>query len=358
MDFTYEHFSELCAEVSVKTSSPGLPWLTLGVHSVGDVFDKYRFVLYHAVKQRIQARIRGVRDGTLDEFGSEDLACGGFRDIVRLFVKNEPHSEKKITEGRFRLIMNSSLTDIMCDRVVAERLCAAEIAVWDKIPSKPGMGLDDENLSKFVRGCNPRATSSLDAKAWDWSLKAWLMKLCVRVESAQYGVSRASDLGCALYASAVVTMRKILVLADGSMYSQEEEGIQESGSRLTAARNSKCRVLLGLLAGALDVEAMGDDSKEEWSNGRPDLTKYEVMGFRMEEAELPPGCDFEFCSHQFYGELAVPLNWAKTLYRLLAHPPEASLAGQFKYDLRNSPMKETLFDYLRTTSWRGFFAER
>jgi mRNA-degrading endonuclease RelE of RelBE toxin-antitoxin system len=70
----------------------------------------------------------------------------GLVDPVRVFVKNELHSTKKVRQGRYRLIMSISVVDQLVDRVFSTEQNSEEIRHWKHIPSKPGMGLDDEGL--------------------------------------------------------------------------------------------------------------------------------------------------------------------------------------------------------------------
>lgn len=126
--------------------------------------------------------------------------------------------------------------------------------------------------------------------------------------------------------SVIVTMRKVWLLSNNVLYSQETPGMQESGSRLTACRNSKVRVILAYLAGSDWAMAMGDDCVEQWLSKPFDADAYLRLGHEIEVAELPDDVDYEFCSHWFYGDgRVVPLGWAKTLYRLLSHVPDVDL---------------------------------
>lgn len=346
-DFGLSEFVSLCDGIRTRDSSPGLPFVGMGFRAVGSVLSAFPGVLCTAVKARLKARIQAMRDGSM-ACEPKDLVERGLRDPVRVFVKNEPHSEAKIAERRFRLIMNSGLVDILCDRVVFDALCEEEIVVWDKIPSKPGMGLDDPSVARLVAGLPEGPLRSLDAKAWDWSYPPWLMEDAGKVEMIQYGVTSNSDMGFLIMASAIATMRKVLVLSDGKMFAQTRPGVQESGSRMTAARNSKGRVLLGAHVGA-ETAAMGDDAVERCPTDP--IQEYHRYGFRMEEAILPEGVDFEFCSSHFRGIVAEPQNWHKTFFRLLHHKPDVGLISQFKFEMRHSPHLPRMLRYLRGTVW-------
>jgi len=65
-------------------------------------------------------------------------------DPVRLFVKGEPHKVVKILEGRVRLIMSVSLMDKVIEMVLHNHVNKHEIANWQRLPYKPGMGFTHE----------------------------------------------------------------------------------------------------------------------------------------------------------------------------------------------------------------------
>lgn len=325
-------------ETSRMDTSPGLPWVGLGCPTIGDVIRKYPHQLVAAVRERLDVRLK-LPIGEAKLMSPSELVKIGYRDVVRVFVKQEPHSESKIVSGRVRLIMNTSLTDILCDRLCLEALANREVDMWDKIPSKAGMGLDDENIELLRAGVPPGHVFSSDAKAFDFHVAEWTMEIAAEVEVLQYDVAESSDLAHLIHASVVATCRKVWALANGLLYEQLDPGKQESGSRMTACRNSKIRSILAYLAGANWVCAMGDDALERWPGDVFDPHgNYAKLGHRIEVPDLPPGVLYEFCSTHFMEDGAnVPQGWPKTFYRLLGHKPDLLLRKQFEYELRDSP---------------------
>lgn len=330
-------------ETSRLDTTPGLPWVGLGCATVEEVLGKYPAKLCDAVRERMKLRL----SYTLDEMKAltpEETVLNGLRDVVRVFIKQEPHSSKKFKTRRFRPIMNSSLTDIVCDRLVLEALANKEVDQWSTIPSKPGMGLDDASIEK-LRANIPKGVVSSDAKAFDFHVSEWSMAAAAEVEVMQYGA--VGDHAHLIRASVVTTCRKVWALANGKLYAQVDAGIQESGSRMTACRNSKIRVILALLAGAEWCCAMGDDALEYWPQGF-DAQRYEALGHTVEVPVLPSGVEYEFCSTHFLeAGPAVPQSWPKTLYRLLGHAPDQFLFMQFKYEMRNHPRLGEFISLLR-----------
>lgn len=354
-----DHILEIAEEATRLDSKPGQPWIGMGCNTIRDVLTKYGEMLGDAVAARVMIRIYA------DEVGHTAFSAieAHIRDVVRLFVKNEPHSKKKLDAGRFRLIMNSSLTDIVVDRIAFDALRLAEIAHWAEIPSKAGIGFDDEHIEEFHRGFTAgfKDYKGADVKAWDWNVKPWQFDMCARVEIRQYGVPSDSQLARLIRTSSRMTTRKVFALPDGRLVAQYLPGIQESGSLPTIMHNSKSRVGLGLLAGAEDVKANGDDTVEKWPGGVVDVEAYARYGFTVEVPELPEGVLFEFCSYWWSldesGKLvATPCNWGRTFYRLLGHPPSTEQLAQFMYEMRNSPALPRCLEFLRENGWGAVVA--
>ena len=304
-----------------------------------------------AIRARMRVRLQMDPERVFPD--AEECFRSGARDVVRVFIKNEPHSRRKLVEGRFRLIMNSSLTDIMCDRIVMETLARAELNEWETIPSKPGMGLDDVSIRKLLKTV-PKGIVSSDMKHYDWSVQDWLLLACSRAEGRQYRVSYDSDLARLLRVSALLTGRKVFVTSNGTMLAQVRAGIQESGSRGTAFRNSKMRVILAYLTGASWAMAMGDDAGELTTLTPARMVEaYARLGFEIELAVLPDDVEFEFCSTHFRRDgRAEPQNHGKTFYRLLGQQPDRFAWEQFKYELRGAPASLREYQqWLQSTEW-------
>lgn len=352
-NITIEAFSDWALQSTPNLNScPGLPWVGMGLYTVESVIREQPEWLRDAVMERIRARLF-YNFEQLVSMSPLQLAQSGLKDVVRVFVKNEPITEKKVLAHRERLIMNCGLTDILCDRITCDSLYAVEIVNWASCPSKPGMGLDDEsvqNLMEHLPG-SPSLATSADASAFDFHVKTWQLIDTACIEAQQYGVSLESDLGRLLVASAWVTCNKVYALPNGTLYQQTNHGVQESGGRGTAPRNSKARVYMAFLCGATAAIAMGDDSLE-WG---PDFTasciQYDEIGQSVEAALVPPPYQVEFCSHHFKKEangrwIAVPLNWHKSLFRLLSHTPNPDLRRAFEYEMRHSPNLARMKEFL------------
>lgn len=320
-----------------RTSSPGTPWVVL-CKDKGQVVDDHSSLLV----SEVLSRLRKLADVDLfDVPEAEDpvwLVQQGYCDPVRLFVKNEPHSLEKISEGRLRLISSVSITDEVIERLLFEVQNNAEIDHWVECPSKPGIGLaKDEQaamLYEALRDLLVMAAES-DVSGWDWNVKDWMLALDARVR-----VALAEGAG-KLYARLVCNRmwclaRSVFSLSDGRLIAQRIPGIMKSGSYVTSSTNSRMRVALALLTGALWAIAMGDDCVEQWRENA--AQEYARFGIKVKVFQRVEGGCFEFCSHSFTPRrIAIFLNMAKATYRLLSNAPDEQRLAQYKEITRHSP---------------------
>lgn len=324
-----------------RASSPGTPWVVL-CKDKGQVVDDHSSLL----ASEVLSRLRKLADVDLFDIPeAEDpvwLVKEGYCDPVRLFVKNEPHSLEKIQEGRLRLISSVSITDEVIERLLFEVQNNAEIDNWVECPSKPGIGLaKDEQaalLYEALRDLLVMAAES-DVSGWDWNVKDWMLALDARVR-----VALAEGAG-KLYARLVCNRmwclaRSVFSLSDGRLIAQRTPGIMKSGSYVTSSTNSRMRVALALLTGALWAIAMGDDCVEQWRENA--AQEYARFGIKVKVFQRVEGGCFEFCSHSFTPQrIAVFLNMAKATYRLLSNAPDEQRLAQFREITRHSPEQAT-----------------
>lgn len=344
-----------------RDGSPGLP-LAHEFSSKGEALDQAGERILLLVRCRMNLLTR-VTPALLMRLNSRDLVMYGLADPVRTFVKNEPHSAAKLAEGRTRLIFSISMVDEIIERLLCSDQNMAEIAQWDTIPSKPGMGLgtDEQAATLFAdveRQCAPgEQFLSTDVSGWDWSVQGWMFAVDLgrRKFLWERGLPRALR-GQTRWYSALsgryrCLMNSVVVLSSGEAFAQATPGIMKSGSYLTSSTNSFTRVALADLAGARWAVAMGDDCLEALTEDTE--TRYAEYGFRLTDAAvctLETG--FEFCSHRFerspLGVIARPLNVAKGLFRFLSHStglPE--LGAQFRREYRHALGAEAYLELAR-----------
>jgi hypothetical protein len=331
-------------------SSPGMPFMSLGCVDNAQVFSRYP----EQVKEAVWQRLMVLAYGNVEGMNAVQLVQSGAVDPVRIFVKNEPHNKLKLDQGRVRLISSVSLVDQIVERFLYTNQNKAEIDQWHSIPSKPGLGLDDDGLQKlwdYVSKWHGKCYEA-DISGWDFGLQAWemLWEADARAELAgMVGTLYHKALRNRVWCEA----NSLFMLSDGSLIAQTVPGKRCSGSYNTSAGNSRDRVMLGYLVGSSEIMAMGDDSVEVGDAGAAD--KYERMGHIVKTfAECQNG--FEFCSTRIYKRegkiVGEPVNWSRTFYRLLfANDGYEDRLRQFMHEMRHSPHLEPCINALKRVGW-------
>jgi len=273
----------------------------------------------------------------------------GYRDPVYVFIKDEPHKAEKMETGRLRLISSVSLLDSLVERVLFSWQNKKEIALWDYLPFKPGMGHHDEGKKKlYDYFCKCQAEgpiASTDISGWDWSVRQWLMdaerdyRLRTGCNTGGWARLVRSYFHC--------NARCVFVSGDGTCFEQDG-GIQKSGSYITSSGNSHMRyILASIVQRRLGVPRtryngcqMGDDALERYVDGM--LDEYKKFGFQARGVAEQKLGEFEFCSHSYKSWKGEPTSWKKTIFRHLAKDPNSSeypvWREQLEYELRHSPI--------------------
>ncbi len=240
-------------------------------------------------------------------------------DAVSLFVKNEPHPEKKFLSKRWRLISSVSLVDQVIDRLLHTRQNKVEIFLWYKLPSLPGMGLTTEtDYKRILRAATKRAEkhgtgiACADVSGFDWSIKEWQIMLDaeIRTKLMRGCPSYVRDL---MMRRARCLCRTLYSTPQGKLISQDVLGVVKSGTFNTSSTNSRVRVLMAWAVGAEWCVAMGDDSLE--APVEHAVEKYAELGHRVTDYNVAEDT-FEFCSHTFHmdGSGWYPTDPVKSLY--------------------------------------------
>jgi len=300
----------------------------------------YRDMIENEVLSRIALMIQQGSGVFL--MTSEQLVREGICDPIKTFIKMEPHKISKLRDGKYRIISGVSVVDQIIDRLLFGPQNELEISQWDKTPSKPGIGLDDEGLrtmAEWFNNClaSGRKLLASDISGWDWSVQEWELYCDLRCReklSNAEGSIWSHLARCRVFCIS----RKTFVLPDSSLISQRNPGIQASGWYNTSSTNSRMRVAARAAAYAIycqrhgvqpDMDevsvcvAMGDDCVE----GALDGEVYQILcelGHTVKDiAEFDTLNGVEFCSHRWYADgLARPVNWVKTLFRFAQHPTD------------------------------------
>jgi hypothetical protein len=315
-----EHDMRSVLKLVNGSSSPGYPWLFVA-NSKKDLIDNH----CQEILDCVAARLEVLKRDDLPFNDPTELVKLNAVDPMRVFVKNEPHSRKKLIEERYRLILSVSV----CDEVIMRMLCGAqnenEIALCSDLPVKPGIGFSlDSQVDKLCAAFAPfDDLMSSDVSGWDWSFKLWQYRFDVerRIRLAK---AEGTVWARILHNHMLCMAMGLLITSDGTMIAQTQPGVMKSGMYNTSSTNSNCRVALARLVGAKRAFAMGDDCVESYVEDAEEI--YRLYGFPLSEYQHcgKPGHQVvEFCSHKFIVDqnIAVPTNALKGVYNLLNQKP-------------------------------------
>lgn len=317
------------------------------------VLTGYGDLIWDEVAKRMNTQIR--LGDAISEMTPAQLVQEGVCDVVKVFIKKEPHSLKKIAEGRLRIIASVSLVDQIVTRLLCMKQNKAEIEQWESCPSAPGLGLNDAGLKVIWEVASQLNEAGdvceTDISAWDWSVQQWEIDLDAEIRAALAGVTEDSILAQLLRTHAYVVGHSVFVLPDGEMLEQTVPGGQLSGDYNTSSTNSRMRVIASLAARfkaclhllpketlrkmfpLLGIKCMGDDSFEIWFKEL--VEALESIGHTVKMCVQRPGLkNFEFCSQVFVKSgVAYPVDFSKTLFRFLSHNPADPQYGEYRAQL-------------------------
>jgi hypothetical protein len=357
-------------------SSPGVPLLSAAPTNK-QLFEGHLDLVQQLVVDRIY-RLLSIDDYS-PTMQSDFILCG-YTDPIRVFIKNEPHKHKKLSEGRYRIISSVSITDQIIDRMLFGELNDAEIFNWRTTISKGGAGLSTDEqaveLAATIKNHLKFPIDTDDVSTWDWVYKAWLFRVNLARRLMTWGYEAeeawllANKNDCLQIEDAYVRMAimryrfleyNYFCLSDGTILMPGEAGIQKSGGLNTLSDNSYgrgflCKLLFGDTrdAHAGESDTMGDDCCEKTL---PDnclnleeavVQRYARYGFPITDFKRNYDFPIEFCSHLLYEDKAVPLNHVKMIFKYLHSDLRRTIEQrqQIKSDLRHSPAREWIYPFL------------
>lgn len=245
---------------------------------------------------------------------------GEWEHLIRVFVKQEPHKNAKAVEGRWRLIMASSL----CVQVVWHMLFDfqndLEIQYAYHIPSQQGIVLTGGGWARYRQQWEHRGlTQGLDKSAWDWTCSKWLLDMDLQF---RFRCGSGGDMGNWFKLASEMYDRMfvdpILVLSDGTMWKQVVPGVMKSGCVNTISTNSHCQVFVHFMVAKVQgidpnpvCVACGDDTLQH-PDHVTDIARYEQFGVRVKSASDA----MEFVGHEFVRQGPQPLYMAKHVKRV------------------------------------------
>lgn len=244
--------------------------------------------LYHLVSSRLDS----LRQGLLEA------------DPINLFVKQEPHKESKISDGRYRLISAVSLVDTMIDRMLFGHI---RQDAWQDSPVLVGWTPRQGGFRWLWQRLEGASRLEIDKKAWDWSMQPWVVSAALEVLK-QLSLHATDEWNRLAAARFELLFEKARFEAQGMAFQQGEAGIMKSGCFLTIFVNSLCQLLLHHVAVRRVnlhklIEApycMGDDTIQRCWADEEQVSRYaaslDAVGCKVGECNLiPKGESFTFC---------------------------------------------------------------
>lgn len=269
----------------------------------------------------------------------ERLALGicGFK---RTFVKNEPHTQKKLAEGRERIIWNLDFVDQMIERALLSKQYNAEKAVYYTIPAVNGMSNSDEGIAVIASRIDKiKQPCTNDMEGYDNKTSWWVQR-----EEA-YRLSINMNLEC--YDNPVVKVfdnlnASVALTPGGNLFESDYTGGTRSGSLTTSQSGSAIRSLYSRHAFRDRCEGgitHGDDCAEPtrgFSNMEIER-KYAELGLKVKEIQ-DETC-LEFCGIKRVGnpEFLKPYKALTNFFQEVSKdkdPTERTVT--LYYELRNS----------------------
>lgn len=191
---------------------------------------------------------------------------GDLDHIFKMFIKFEPHTKKKAKEGRWRLIMMSSLP-VQIAWHMAVRHSERKFLSETSHPLKHGLVYYGGGWKRFHRENQlTQRYWAADKSGWDWNSPGWVYDQCrqLRKNLTLNSDSKWTTLMDKLYADAYEN--SVFVLPNGELYKQQTRGLMKSGLVVTISDNGISQLCLDILArlrtGMPDMRviATGDDT--------------------------------------------------------------------------------------------------
>lgn len=299
---SYDHFKRVVMDLDM-TSSPGYPLMrsyttnkllfgydegTLNEGRCADVWE------------RVQERIRNRSPA----------------DLIRLFIKAEPHKVAKIEKGRYRLISSVSVVDQIIDHMLFQPMNDKFIENWDIVPPKVGWSPVKGGWRMMPSNLDWVAT---DKSAWDWSAQMWLFENCLALRAALCENMTDEWLDLAIYRYKQLYEGCKFVTSDGAVLQQRRRGIQKSGCVNTITDNSLMQWFLHVRVchengfAVTPMYSMGDDVLQE---NFPNFSSYleKIAEYCNIKGSAINRC--EFAGFRF-GQTIEPLYKGKHAFNLL-----------------------------------------
>lgn len=238
-------------------------------------------------------------------------------DPIRVFIKPEPITKKKLAAGRNRIISSISIVDRIIDAMLFEPMNKVLHEKHAFIPSKVGW-------SPYVGGWKviPKWWWATDKSAWDWTATMWLAQEALNLrKSLCRTTGEKFRIWCEMaewrYRKLYVDV--IYISSGGLLFKAKFNGVVKSGSVNTIDDNSimqdilHVRTCLETNQEITDQMVLGDDILQEPPKD-PD-SYYDHLGQFCSLKQVLKRA--EFAGNYFNGMIVDPLYYGKHCYNLL-----------------------------------------
>lgn len=266
-------------------------------------------------------------------------------DYIRVFVKPEPHTWKKIVQHRYRLIMSVSVLDQIIDAMLCKEFNEGLMMKYYDYPPKAGW----TPLLGGWRYVPQKNVTATDKSCWDWTVMQWLIELILelRIDLTTNANEQWKELLAwryrALYREAE------FIFSNGLVMRQNFVGMMKSGCFNTIIDNSLMQMLLdSRIIAELDLPllllwVMGDDVLQE--------TQPKEYFDRLSQLCLLKQAEpfAEFAGMRFKGTKVEPCYHGKHCYNLLHLDPRngQAIAESYAYLYRRSKYRGIMEQILR-----------
>ncbi|APG75824.1 hypothetical protein 2 [Hubei sobemo-like virus 12] len=303
-------------------------------------FDQARVQDLHAV---VFERIRQLEAG--------EYVC----DPIKVFVKQEPHKAKKLTNEKYRLISAVSLVDTMIDRILGRSFFESVLENNLEVPSAIGWS-PNKGGYRALRAIFPKGEKvfTSDKSNWDWTVQKWLICAFFEVVN-ELCYTEDKELYQRWYAllwkrCELLFNRAFFKFQDGTIVQQKLPGLQKSGCYWTIVLNTVGQDILHVAAGGVGrILGLGDDIAQEVE---VDPEKYleRVQRYGCEVKEFSIDKVFDFGGYHYEGEIPTPVYHGKHVYQMV-HAEVGDVALWDSY-LGNYAGDEEWFEAIRKVARR------
>nr|UQB76112.1 RNA-dependent RNA polymerase [Flumine sobemo-like virus 33] len=296
-----------------------------------------------------------------DDVDGKDLYEAGCVDFIRMFIKEELHSERKIVNKVPRLIKSPSLVDKIVAIYLYYNKDKQEIRNWRTIPSKPGLDFTDsgfEDIRSYHNLMRMKGkTADSDMSNWDYTVGKPLLDVATefRLMQMQGKTKLVEKLFWNFEKCGLVAL---YVTSDGFIC-ERIQGAQDSGKQDTSSTNSFTRAFQSFCIAYLNQIPLdehmcltaGDDCGENSYDNSAEM--YKRMGHSVKlwrDTDIDGG--LHFCSRFYPNDPSEPVTFegcAKTIGNLImCDEIDVGMIRSRLSELRNNPYERNLLiQYLK-----------